>query len=66
MSILHTFTVESTDHCETPLSAYRDVAPALAEIARLLGKTKVIELCSPGLCPVGPLLRGLAGQTESP
>lgn len=48
MPITHTFDVESTDHCETPAAAYKDVAPALAHLASLLGKTKVrLLLCPP-------------------
>ena len=37
--IRHPFEVESTDHCETPFSAYRDVAPVLIKLAELLGKS---------------------------
>jgi hypothetical protein len=59
MPISHTFEVESTDHCETPATAYKDVAPALAHLATLMGKSKV-RMCDALLCVrvrVAPLVR---------
>ena len=38
--IVHPFEVESADHCEAPAVAYLDVAPVLAKLAGLPGKTK--------------------------
>lgn len=54
MSISHTFTVESTDHCETPLAAYADIAPVLRQIAALLGKTPdTLRVYDPYFCAGG-------------
>lgn len=36
----HPFEVDATDHCETPLEAYCDVADLLDQIAKSLGKTR--------------------------
>jgi len=58
MPISHTFEVESTDHCETPATAYKDVAPALAHLAALMGKSKVRKCaCARGTCNLPPLAR---------
>lgn len=36
----YTFKVDETDHCETPLEAYRDLLELLDEVAESLGKTR--------------------------
>eukprot|EP00038_Savillea_parva_P001081 m.101223 g.101223 ORF g.101223 m.101223 type:complete len:123 (-) comp10380_c0_seq2:1304-1672(-) len=52
--ISHTFEVESTDHCETPLAAYADVAPILEQMALSLGKTKeTVRIYDPYFCAGG-------------
>lgn len=38
--ITHPFLAETTDHCETPDTAYEDIAPILEQLALSMGKTK--------------------------
>eukprot|EP00039_Didymoeca_costata_P023629 m.7738 g.7738 ORF g.7738 m.7738 type:complete len:295 (+) comp3764_c0_seq2:77-961(+) len=50
----HPFVVEAADHCETPLIAYKDVAPALEKLAELMGKTKsTLKIYDPYFCAGG-------------
>lgn len=52
--ITHTFEVESTDHCETPITAYQEIAPLLEKLAALLGKTKeTLCIYDPYFCAGG-------------
>jgi hypothetical protein len=54
----HPFEVDDTDHCETPLEAYRDVIPLLDRIAQSLGKTrKAMMIYDPYYCDGGVKLK---------
>ena len=48
------FEVDDTDHCETPLDAYRDVIAVLDQIAKSLGKTRnSVSIYDPYYCDGG-------------
>lgn len=50
----HPFQVDDTDHCETPLEAYRDVSELLDQIAKTLGKTRSnLKIYDPYFCDGG-------------
>lgn len=50
----HPFEVDATDHCETPLEAYRDVAALLDQVAKSLGKTRRnLSIYDPYFCDGG-------------
>ena len=54
----HPFEVDDTDHCETPLEAYRDVIAVLDRIAQSLGKTrKAMLIYDPYYCDGGVKLK---------
>jgi len=49
--IQHPFVAETTDHCETPDQAYKDIAPILEQLAISMGKTKeTIKIYDPYFC----------------
>lgn len=52
--IVHPFQTESTDHCESPLQSYADIAPTLEALSRALGKTKdTVQIYDPYFCAGG-------------
>ena len=58
-AIVHPFKVEKDDHCESPLEAYRDVAPLLRMLAHNLGKTpETLSIYDPYYC-AGAMVRHL-------
>ncbi len=56
-----TLPVDDADHCETPLEAYRDIAPALHTLASALHKPpSELTIYDPYFCD-GAVARHLAG-----
>jgi hypothetical protein len=52
------FEADDADHAETPVEAYRDIAPVLARLAEALGKTKAtLRVYDPYYCAGGVVKR---------
>jgi len=52
--ISYDFDVDPSDHCETPLAAYRDLEHVLKHVAKRLGKTReTLEIYDPYFCEGG-------------
>lgn len=52
------FEADDADHAETPVEAYRDIAPVLARLAEALGKTKAtLRVYDPYFCAGGVVKR---------
>lgn len=50
----HSFQVDETDHCETPLEAYKDIALLLEHFAKAIGKTRAnLRIYDPYYCSGG-------------
>lgn len=50
----HPFQVDETDHCETPLEAYKDIALLLEHFAKAIGKTRAnLRIYDPYYCSGG-------------
>jgi hypothetical protein len=50
----HLFQVDETDHCETPLEAYKDIAILLEHFAKAIGKTRAtLRIYDPYYCNGG-------------
>ena len=56
-AIVHPFKVALDDHCESPMEAYRDIAPLLHQLAKKLNKQPAdLSIYDPYYCAGMPFL----------